>query len=83
MRIPIYFSSSETFEGGQSCRAKKRTESMLKWSLIFLVVALVAGLLALTGLAGTPMAIAKALFFISLLIFVVLLVDGLGRKLSG
>jgi uncharacterized membrane protein YtjA (UPF0391 family) len=56
---------------------------MLKWSLIFLVVALVAGLLALTGLAGTPMAIAKALFFISLLIFVVLLVDGLGRKLSG
>jgi uncharacterized membrane protein YtjA (UPF0391 family) len=83
VRVPLYFSSSETFGGAPGCRADKRTESMLKGALIFLVVALVAGSLGLTGLAGIPIAIAKTLFFISLLIFVVLLVDGLGRKFSG
>lgn len=58
---------------------------MLKWAVIFLVIALVAGLLGFTGLAGTSMAIAKTLFFIFLVIFLVLLVAGLfvGRKLSG
>jgi uncharacterized membrane protein YtjA (UPF0391 family) len=58
---------------------------MLKWALIFLVIALVAGLLGFTGLAGTSMAIAKTLFFIFIAIFLVLLVAGLfvGRKLGG
>jgi uncharacterized membrane protein YtjA (UPF0391 family) len=56
---------------------------VLKWALIFLTVAFAAGSFGLTGLADIPIAIAKALFFISLLVFVVLLVDGLGRKFSG
>ena len=50
---------------------------MLKWALIFLVIGLVAGLLGFTGLAGTSIAIAKTLFFIFLVIFLVLLVLGL------
>ena len=58
---------------------------MLRWALIFLVVALIAGLLGFTGIAGTSMAIAKTLFFIFLVIFVVLLLGGLfvGRKVTG
>ena len=58
---------------------------MLKWALIFLVVGLVAGLLGFTGIAGTSIAIAKTLFFIFMVIFLVLLIAGLaiGRRVSG
>ena len=52
---------------------------MLKWALIFLVIGLIAGLLGFTGIAGTSIAIAKTLFFIFLVIFLVLLVAGLHR----
>lgn len=50
---------------------------MLKWAVIFLVVGLIAGLLGFTGIAGTSIAIAKTIFFIFLVIFLVLLVAGL------
>lgn len=50
---------------------------MLRWALIFLVIGLVAGLLGFTGVAGASIAIAKTLFFIFMLIFVVLLIAGL------
>ncbi|MDB5736190.1 MAG: small integral rane protein [Alphaproteobacteria bacterium] len=50
---------------------------MLKWAFIFLAIGLIAGLLGFTGVAGTSIAIAKTLFFIFLVIFLVLLVLGL------
>jgi uncharacterized membrane protein YtjA (UPF0391 family) len=50
---------------------------MIKWALIFLVAGLIAGLLGFTGIAGASFAIAKVLFFIAILIFVVLLALGL------
>ncbi len=58
---------------------------MLRWALIFLVIGLIAGILGFTSIAGTSIAIAKTLFFIFLVIFLVLLVAGLtvGRKISG
>jgi uncharacterized membrane protein YtjA (UPF0391 family) len=58
---------------------------MLRWALIFLVIGLVAGILGFTSLAGASIAIAKVLFFIFLLIFLVLLIAGLtvARKVSG
>ena len=58
---------------------------MLRWALIFLVVGLIAGVLGFTGIAGTSIAIAKTLFFIFMVIFLVLLVVGItaGRKLTG
>ena len=58
---------------------------MLRWALIFLVIGLVAGLLGFTGVAGTSIAIAKTLFFIFMVIFLVLLVAGLavGRRIAG
>jgi uncharacterized membrane protein YtjA (UPF0391 family) len=53
--------------------------------LIFAVVAVIAGLLGFTSIAGTSMAIAKTLFFVFLVIFLVLLLAGLfvGRKVTG
>ena len=52
---------------------------MLGWALTFLVVALIAGVLGFTSVAGASMAIAKILFFVFLVLFVVSLVMHLVR----
>ncbi len=49
---------------------------MLRWALVFLVVALIAGALGFTGVAGAAIGIAKALFFIFLVLFVAALIFG-------
>ena len=58
---------------------------MLRWALIFLVICLVAAVLSFTNLAGASIEIAKVLFYIFLVVFLVLLVLGLiaGRKVAG
>lgn len=57
---------------------------MLRWALVFLVLALVAGLLGFTNVAGQSMYIAKILFFIFLVVFVVGLIYSLitGKRSS-
>ena len=52
----------------------KKGEQMLGWTLIFLIIALIAGVFGFTGLAGTAMGIARILFFIFLILFLVSLV---------
>jgi uncharacterized membrane protein YtjA (UPF0391 family) len=49
---------------------------MLYWALVFLVIALIAGLLGFGGVASTAVGIAQVLFFIFLVIFAVTLVMG-------
>ncbi|QQR50510.1 DUF1328 domain-containing protein [Candidatus Nomurabacteria bacterium] len=49
---------------------------MLKWSVIFLIIAIIAGLLGFTTIAGTSIAIAKILFFVFLVIFIITLLIG-------
>jgi uncharacterized membrane protein YtjA (UPF0391 family) len=58
---------------------------MLRWALIFLVVGLIAGVLGFTNVAGASIEIAKVLFYIFLVIFLVLLLAGLfvANKASG
>jgi uncharacterized membrane protein YtjA (UPF0391 family) len=50
---------------------------MLRWSLIFLVVALIAAALGFGGIAGNAMDIARILFFIFLVLFVISLIFGI------
>lgn len=50
---------------------------MLKWAFVFLVIGLIAALLGFTSIAGASIAIAKVLFFVFMVIFVVLLIAGL------
>jgi uncharacterized membrane protein YtjA (UPF0391 family) len=50
---------------------------MLKWALVFLVVALIAGALGFTDVAAGAASIAKVLFGIFLVVFLVLLVLGI------
>jgi uncharacterized membrane protein YtjA (UPF0391 family) len=52
---------------------------MLSWAIVFLVVALGAALLGFGGIAGTAAGIAKILFFVFLIVFVISLIMGLGR----
>ena len=49
---------------------------MLRWSLIFLVVALIAGALGFWGLEGTAMWFAQVLFFVFLVLFILSFVTG-------
>ena len=52
---------------------------MLGWVLTFLVVALIAGILGFGGIAGASIEIAKAIFFIAIVLFPVSAVLGLVR----
>lgn len=42
---------------------------LLRWSLIFLVIAMIAAVFGFTNIAGDAAGIAKALFFIFLVLF--------------
>ena len=47
---------------------------MLNWALTFLVIALIAAAFGFGGIAGTATGIAKILFFVFLVLFVISLV---------
>jgi len=52
---------------------------MLGYAITFLVVAIIAAVLGFGVIAGTAAAIAKILFFVFLILFVVSLIMGRGR----
>jgi uncharacterized membrane protein YtjA (UPF0391 family) len=52
---------------------------MLGWALTFLVVALIAGVLGFTSIAGAAIGVAKILFVVFLVLFLVSLVMHLVR----
>lgn len=55
---------------------------MIKWALIFFLIALVAGALGFTTIAGASIAIAKILFFIFLALVVIFVIAAIfvGKK---
>jgi uncharacterized membrane protein YtjA (UPF0391 family) len=57
-----------------------RRTKMLRWALGFFVIALVAALLGFTGIAVASAGIAKIIFFIFLILFVVSLLGHLFRR---
>jgi uncharacterized membrane protein YtjA (UPF0391 family) len=52
---------------------------MLSWVVTFLVIALIAGVLGFGGLAGASIEIAKIIFFVAIILFVVSALVGLMR----
>ena len=52
---------------------------MLSWVVTFLVVALIAGILGFGGVAGVSIEIAKTIFFIAIVLFLVSAVVGVVR----
>jgi uncharacterized membrane protein YtjA (UPF0391 family) len=53
---------------------------MLRWALAFFIVALIAALLGFTGIAIAAAGIAKILFYLFLILFLVTLVGHLLRR---
>ncbi|MCF2522602.1 DUF1328 domain-containing protein [Bradyrhizobium sp. G127] len=52
---------------------------MLSWVVTFLIIALVAALLGFGGIAGASIEIAKIVFFVALVLFLISAVVGLAR----
>jgi uncharacterized membrane protein YtjA (UPF0391 family) len=53
---------------------------MLYWALMFLLIAVIAGVLEFTGVAIVSVGIAKLLFFVFLVLFLITLVSHLSRR---
>jgi uncharacterized membrane protein YtjA (UPF0391 family) len=52
---------------------------MLRWAVVFLIIALIAGVFGFGGVYAAATDIARILFFVFLVLFVVSLVFGRGR----
>ena len=52
---------------------------MLSWVVTFLVIALIAGILGFGGIAGASIEIAKIIFFIAVILFLVSAVMSVAR----
>jgi uncharacterized membrane protein YtjA (UPF0391 family) len=52
---------------------------MLSWVVTFLIIALIAGVLGFGGVAGASVEIAKIIFFVAIVLFLVSAVVGLAR----
>lgn len=55
---------------------------MLSWVVTFLIIALIAGLLGFGGIAGASIEIAKIVFFVAIVLFLISAVVGLARGRS-
>jgi uncharacterized membrane protein YtjA (UPF0391 family) len=53
---------------------------MLRWALIFFVVALLAAVFGFTGIALTSASIAKVLFYVFFILFVLSLLGHVARR---
>lgn len=53
---------------------------MLRYSIVFLLIAIIAGVVGFTEVAGGAYLAAKVLFFVFLVLFVVSLVMGRGKR---
>ena len=52
---------------------------MLGWVVTFLIVALIAGILGFGGVAGASIEVAKIIFFVAVVLFLISAVVGLAR----
>jgi uncharacterized membrane protein YtjA (UPF0391 family) len=52
---------------------------MLSWVVTFLIIALIAGILGFGGIAGASVEIAKIIFFIAVVLFLISVVVGFAR----
>jgi uncharacterized membrane protein YtjA (UPF0391 family) len=78
---PDYFRSRCAALAAAMSKQKVKTEvlTMLSWVVTFLIVALIAGILGFGGIAGASVEIAKIIFFIAVVLFLVSAVVGLAR----
>jgi uncharacterized membrane protein YtjA (UPF0391 family) len=66
----------------QAAALQVRIIAMLGWALTFLIVALIAAVLGFGGIAGFAVEIAKIIFFVAIILFVLSAIFGLVRGRS-
>jgi uncharacterized membrane protein YtjA (UPF0391 family) len=54
--------------------------NLLHWAIIFLIIAIIAGVLGFGGLAGTAMEGARLLFWVAIVLLVISLIFGFMRR---
>jgi uncharacterized membrane protein YtjA (UPF0391 family) len=55
---------------------------MLAWAALFLIIAVVAAVLGLAGIAIVSIEIAKTIFFVAIILFLISAVIGIARRRS-
>jgi uncharacterized membrane protein YtjA (UPF0391 family) len=73
-----YFRDEARYQKSRQ-QVETRVIAMLSWVVTFLIVALIAGILGFGGVAGASIEIAKIIFFIAVVLFLVSAVVGLAR----
>jgi uncharacterized membrane protein YtjA (UPF0391 family) len=68
------------FRANDRLNRKRQEVEMLRWALGFFIVALIAAVLGFSGIAVAAAGIAKILFYIFLVLFLVSLVSHLLRR---
>jgi uncharacterized membrane protein YtjA (UPF0391 family) len=68
--------------GGEAAPTLRGALIMLGWALTFLIVALIAAVLGFGGIAGFAVEIAKIIFFVAIILFVISAIVGLVRGRS-
>jgi uncharacterized membrane protein YtjA (UPF0391 family) len=76
---PDCFPQSRRDDQSRWWKRKNEVFGMLGWVVTFLVIALIAGILGFGGIAGVSIEIAKAIFFIAIVLFLISAVVGLVR----
>jgi uncharacterized membrane protein YtjA (UPF0391 family) len=66
----------------QAAALQVRIIAMLGWALTFLIVALIAAVLGFGGIAGFAVEIAKIIFFVAIILFVISAIFGFVRGRS-
>ena len=62
-----------------SAQTQTEVRAMLGWVVTFLIIALIAGVLGFGGVAGASIEIAKIIFFIAVVLFLVSALVGVAR----
>jgi uncharacterized membrane protein YtjA (UPF0391 family) len=74
-----YFCNSRDVVALMSKQKKAEDRVMFGWVVTFLIVALIAGILGFGGVAGASIEIAKIIFFVAVVLFLISAVVGLAR----
>jgi uncharacterized membrane protein YtjA (UPF0391 family) len=78
-RISVISAPGRSLQCDPKIGAENKDSVMLSWVVTFLIVALIAGILGFGGVAGVSIEIAKTIFFIAVVLFLISAVVGLAR----
>jgi uncharacterized membrane protein YtjA (UPF0391 family) len=74
--------SSRSSESARLRPSKTRSIAMLGWALTFLIIALIAAVLGFGGIAGFAVELAKIVFVVAIILFVISAIFGFMRGRS-